>query len=684
MTFKSYIKNVCVKMREQWTKHPFLTLLPWAFLLNLIMESLARRSFVDAVLHIVSHPGYFLYNILILLTTLSLSMFTKRRIFTLSLLSVTWLSIGIANCILLGFRSQPLSAMDFRIIRAAIAIMPIYLTREMVILLLVLVLLLILAFVCIWKKAPKFARKTGQATKTVSALIASLAIVTTTGIYTSAFENDFDNLGEAYQNCGFVYSFARSILDTGIDRPEDYSRDAVEKICDVFPAREPDDSCVKPNYIFLQLESFFNVNEMQDLSFAENPLPFFTELWEKSPHGYLTVPTIDGGTANTEFEVISSMSLANFAPGEVPYQTLLNKIPCVSTARVLKDQGYLAHALHNHTGTFYGRNQVYANFGFDSFTSAEFMKDMTYNPIGWEKDEVLEDEILNILRTTTARDYIYTVSVQAHGKYPEVLPIDAPSIKVTGARDATEEAMWEYYAGQIREMDAFLQSLIESLSVYPEPVVLVVYGDHLPALSISDNRLKNNRSIYQTEYIIWNNFCDDRAEQKDLAAYELSAYVLDRFGSGGNTLCTLQLSTDHYNEKKDALALLSYDIVQGNGYSLEGATLTASQMKLGIRDITITGGSTSANGILYVYGANFTPSSVVKINGVSKKTMFVSETMLMVSNADCNAGDEFIVAQISDDFTSLNETQPWIYKVSPVKILQMTPDGFALAIDPTR
>ena len=129
---------------------------------------------------------------------------------------------------------------------------------------------------------------------------------------------------------------------------------------------------------------------------------------------------------------------------------------------------------------------------------------------------------------------------------------------------------------------------------------------------------------------------------------------------------------------------MSYDIVQGNGYSLEGATLTASQMKLGIRDITITGGSTSANGILYVYGANFTPSSVVKINGVSKKTMFVSETMLMVSNADCNAGDEFIVAQISDDFTSLNETQPWIYKVSPVKILQMTPDGFALAIDPTR
>ena len=76
--------------------------------------------------------------------------------------------------------------MDFRIIRAAIAIMPIYLTKELVILLIILVTLLILAFVWIWRKAPKFTRMTAQATKTVSALIVSLAFVTTTGVYTNA------------------------------------------------------------------------------------------------------------------------------------------------------------------------------------------------------------------------------------------------------------------------------------------------------------------------------------------------------------------------------------------------------------------------------------------------------------------------------------------------------------------
>ena len=86
----------------------------------------------------------------------------------------------------------------------------------------------------------------------------------------------------------------------------------------------------------------------------------------------------------------------------------------------------------------------------------------------------------------------------------------------------------------------------------------------------------------------------------------------------------------------------------------------------------MTGASTSANGFLYVYGTNFTSSSVVRINGASKRTVLVSETMLVVSNADCSAGDALTVAQIADDFTVLSETQPWIYKTSSEDISQIT------------
>ena len=41
------------------------------------------------------------------------------------------------------------------------------------------------------------------------------------------------------------------------------------------------------------------------------------------------------------------------------------------------------------------------------------------NPNGWVKDEVLTDEILKCLDSTEGPDYVYTISVQGHGAYPD-------------------------------------------------------------------------------------------------------------------------------------------------------------------------------------------------------------------------------------------------------------------------
>ena len=39
--------------------------------------------------------------------------------------------------------------------------------------------------------------------------------------------DDFANLGEAYKDYGFAYCFTNSIIDNGIDEPEDYSKETV-------------------------------------------------------------------------------------------------------------------------------------------------------------------------------------------------------------------------------------------------------------------------------------------------------------------------------------------------------------------------------------------------------------------------------------------------------------------------
>ena len=75
-------------------------------------------------------------------------------------------------------------------------------------------------------------------------------------------------------------------------------------------------------------------------------------------------------------------------------------------------------------------------------------------------------------------------------------------------------------------MDLFLQRLLYVLDSYPEDVVLVLYGDHLPTFPITDEMLENG-SIYETEYVIWSNFSMEQ-EQVNLQAYQLSAYVLGR------------------------------------------------------------------------------------------------------------------------------------------------------------
>ena len=56
-----------------------------------------------------------------------------------------------------------------------------------------------------------------------------------------------------------------------------------------------------------------------------NPIPNFTKLKEECTSGFLTMPAIGAGTANSEFEVLTGFDVAYFGAGEYPYKTVLGK-----------------------------------------------------------------------------------------------------------------------------------------------------------------------------------------------------------------------------------------------------------------------------------------------------------------------------------------------------------------------
>lgn len=82
-----------------------------------------------------------------------------------------------------------------------------------------------------------------------------------------ALSTHYTNISEAYENYGFAYCFANSILDTGIKKPEDYSKQSVKKITKALKDEKNTDK--RPNIIFIQLESFFDVCYEKNLQFSE-------------------------------------------------------------------------------------------------------------------------------------------------------------------------------------------------------------------------------------------------------------------------------------------------------------------------------------------------------------------------------------------------------------------------------
>src|SRR5699024_10970763 len=120
-----------------------------------------------------------------------------------------------------------------------------------------------------------------------------------------------------------------------------------------------------------------------------------------------------------------------------------------------------------------------------SFTSEEYMpEEDDKNALGWVKDEVLTNHILDCLQTTEGPDYVYTISVQGHGAYPDEELLEDPAIKVSGAESEEENNKWEYYVNQVHEMDQFVGQLIDALEENGEDTVLVMYGDHLPTMGL--------------------------------------------------------------------------------------------------------------------------------------------------------------------------------------------------------
>jgi len=588
------------------SKHPVLFCFITALISNLIIEILCRKSILDGFVHVFTSTQVFLYNSLIIFTVSLACLFFKRRAFALTLLVFPFVALAIANCIVLSYRVTPLSATDFVKITSIFSIFKLYVAPWQIVLIALAIIAIIALFVFLWKHSDKKERLLPNATVLIPLFIIIIALFSKVLISDGKLTKKFTNLNDAYNDYGFVYCFACSVVDTGIEKPENYSVEKIDSILTSIKSNETNAPKEKPNIIFVQLESFFDVNYINSFEYNSNPIPFFTELKENYPHGFLEVPYIGSGTANVEFEIMTGMSLEYFGPGEYPYKTILQNNTCESLAYNLKELGYTTHAVHNHNGSFYDRAHVFSNLGYDIFVSLEFMRNASYNAIGWANDSILKDEIIDCLDYTSDTDFVYAISVQTHGVYSteEVEGVDYIFDVIPTAPTQVDEIAFEYYLTQLNDTDKFVSELVSQLSKREEKTVVVFFGDHLPYFGLTNEELENE-NIYQTEYVIWSNYGLE-ADSVDLHSYELSAHVMKALGINNGLITKLHQNLERTDEYYEYLEMLQYDMLYGlkecYGYS-DGYQPT--KIIMGIRPFTVTNVRSTKNGA-EIKGTGFT------------------------------------------------------------------------------
>ncbi|MBE9604416.1 LTA synthase family protein [Acetobacteraceae bacterium H6797] len=275
-----------------------------------------------------------------------------------------------------------------------------------------------------------------------------------------------------------------------------------------FPAEPPAFTPAPPlpHVVLIQAESFWDPR--RDLPDAP-ALPHWDRLQREAvAHGRLAVPGFGANTMRAEAAVLTgidepALGLDRFNPFFRFLAPGLRSLP-----RSLAAAGYRALAVHPFDAGFFGRDKVFPAIGFTRFDALESFAEAPRRG-AHVADAALGEKVLAMLAEAPTPGFVFAITMQAHGPWHGADPL----------------AEW---AGHIRDTDAMLGALAEAASVLDRPLLIAVYGDHLPALP-QTARLADQR----TDWLLWRSDRPGQGAMRDIAAHELFHLIGEALGSGG-------------------------------------------------------------------------------------------------------------------------------------------------------
>lgn len=321
-----------------------------------------------------------------------------------------------------------------------------------------------------------------------------------------------------YISRGFFYPFIHSVGECVETPPAGYSkREARELLEQYRDADIPEER--KVSVIAVMREAYVDFSQFDVPGLDVSGYEAYHSLEKESYSGSLLTNIFAGGTIDTERCFLTgNFQLKNFRGSANSYLWYL------------RDQGYTVEGSHPYYQWFYNRQNVNGYLGFERYryyedtygamTKAEYPEDAVLYP------QVLADYEAN--KDTGKPYFSFVLNVQSHGPYATDTYDGDVRYLTGGYSDACKNAM-NNYMDAIMEGDRELMKLVDRLRADEDPVVLVLFSDHLPWMGDSNayyaemgldfpmDTEEGYRSHYSTRYLIWANDAAKAALGKDFS-----------------------------------------------------------------------------------------------------------------------------------------------------------------------
>ncbi|QDQ01322.1 LTA synthase family protein [Lysinibacillus fusiformis] len=452
--------------------------------INRIQLSMIYPWIIEPMTWFKDSLGNYLFAVMICLILQSMLLVIVNNFYLAIVLNITsWVLVFTINNYKIKFLGEPLLPWDLRFINQIYQLMPsIYneLNYHFIILLCVIMLIIILIIikytnfeVFSWKK------------RVIIFLLSSVILVTfcnypnnyvnnifsKSGIF-SVPENQINN-----QNInGIVLSFILNTPVSFIESPKGYSEEIlINDINKKYSNSDIKENSIKPNIVVIMSESFWDVGNINSDIDQQNYLATVRE----NQKGFIVSSQFGGGTANVEFEALTSLSMNLLPRGSTPYAQYIKK-DTPSLASFLIQYGYETIGIHTFGGDFWNRNLVYPLLGFQKFKAFESFEQPSVKG-DFVADLEITNSIIDELNSSLKPTFIYAVTMQNHGGYNNDR-YGEETIKVPTNYSEEGQRILNTYTTGVVDADLELKRLIKYLSDFDEPTLVVFFGDHLPSL----------------------------------------------------------------------------------------------------------------------------------------------------------------------------------------------------------